>query len=270
MKVATIKEPTFEDAQKLSSFYTTIESKTVLYNKLSNILNLDYIESLSNLNVHEIYNYILLKYYPNETSIKSSFINRVLMNGKKHITIFELPLINSRADLCKINGDSIVYEIKTDLDNFSRLTKQIDDYKKIFEKTYVICSSRRINHIKEYIPEDTGIYSYKVTKTGKYIYKIERPAIFNSSINSIAQLKILRKTELNNLISDPSYMNREDIIDYLVTNKSTEEINDLFKQVLKLRYKKQWNFLKDNHNNILEIDYQWFYRNTVNPALIYN
>ena len=270
MKVATIKKPTFEDAQKLSSFYTTIESKTVLYNKLSNILNLDYIESLSGLNVHEIYNYILLKYYPNETSIKSSFINRVLMNGEKHVTIFELPLINSRADLCKINGDSIVYEIKTELDNFSRLTKQIDDYKKIFDKIYVICPIRKINHIKKYIPVDTGIYSYKITKTGRYIYKIERPAIFNSSINSIDQLKILRKNELDNLIPGPSYMSRNDMIDYLVTNKSHDEINDLFKQVLKLRYKKQWIFLKNNHKNILEIDYQWFYKNTVNPDLIYN
>ena len=49
------------------------------------------------------------------------------MKGKSHVTIFELPVGSSRADLCKINGTSVAYEIKTDLDNFNRLEKQIED-----------------------------------------------------------------------------------------------------------------------------------------------
>lgn len=264
------KEPSFEDAQKLSLFYNTIESKTVLYNKLSKIVDLDYINSLDGLNIHEIYNYILLRYYPNETSIKSSFTNRVLMNGKNHVSIFELPIINSRADLCKINGESIVYEIKTELDNFSRLSKQISDYRKIFEKVYVICPVSKINPLKELITEQTGIYTYRITKKGNYIYKLERPAILNRNINSIEQLKILRKNELKSLIDNSHTMSREEMIDYLLLSKTSNDINILFKQSLKSRYKMQWNFLKNNHNKILEIDYQWFYKNTVDPKLIYN
>ena len=62
-------------------------------------------------NIHKIYNRIILNYYPNEICIKSSFIKQILMNGKKHVTIFELPVGSSRADLCKINGESIAYEI---------------------------------------------------------------------------------------------------------------------------------------------------------------
>ncbi len=270
MKKEIIKEPTFYDAQKLSSFYATIESKTVLYKQLSYILNSDYIKTLSNFNIHEIYNHILLKYYPNETSIKSSFINSVLLNGKNHVTIFELPIISSRADLCKINGESIVYEIKTDLDNFSRLSKQISDYQKIFDKIYVICPKMKINQIKEYLPEEAGIYSYKITNNGRYIYKIEQSALLNNNnLNSIEQLKILRKSELNTLINNSQSMTRDEMINYLVNNNSLDEINNIFKKSLKFRYMNQWSFFKDYHDNLLEIDYQWFYKNTVNPELIY-
>lgn len=270
MNMSTIKNPTFQDAQKLNSFYTTIESKNVLYNKLSNLIDSNYINSLSNLNVHEIYNYILLKYYPNETSIKSSFINRILMTGKKHVTIFELPIINSRADLCKVNGESIVYEIKTDLDNFSRLPKQIDDYKEIFDKSFVICSTEKVIQIKEYIPKETGIYSYKITKTGKYIFKMERSALISKTLNCKEQLSILRKNELIKLIRNCDYSTRKEMIDYILGTKTQEQINKIFKQSLKTRYQKQWDFFKVNHDQILEIDYQWFFKNAVNPKSIYN
>ncbi|MBN2796525.1 MAG: sce7726 family protein [Clostridia bacterium] len=263
-------EPSFEDAQKLSTSYSTIESKKVLYNELNNTLNPEYINSFKNLSIHEMYNHVLLRYYPNEVSIKSSFVNKVLLKGKTHVTIFELPIVNSRADLCKINGESIVYEIKTDLDTFSRLPKQIDDYSKIFDKTYVICSVNNQDKIKKHIPNSTGIYSYRITNTGKYIFRLEKKALDNKTIDSYSQLSVLNKIELSLITGSPSTNSKEDMIRHIISKNNTCLINSLFKSTLKNRYHHKWLFLKSNYTKIQEIDYQWFYRNTVNPELIYN
>lgn len=48
-----------------------------------------------------------------------------------------------------------------------------------------------------------------------------------------------------------------------------EFINRIFKQILKKRFEPQWTFLKKNHEYIYEIDYQWFYKNQIDPSRIY-
>lgn len=261
---------TMEDAKKLHSHYTTIESKKELITDLYLSLNIDYNNLKSDYSIHEVYNYILTKYYPNEIAIKSSFINRILMKGKTHVTVFELPISNSRADLCKINGESVVYEIKTELDNYSRLSKQIDDYMKIFDKCFVICPRNKVESIKEYIPNETGIYSYRITKNGKYLYRQEQDSATNTKYDSYEQLSVLRKSELEQLTSSIHFSTKEEIIESIIYSYSPEKINTIFKNSLKNRYKSQWEFLRSNHDDILEIDYQWFFKNSVKPELIYD
>lgn len=102
----------------------------------------------------------MMQKYLNENAIKSSFINKVLLRGKSHVSIFELNVGSSRVYSCKINGTSIAYEIKTDLDNFNRLDKQLNDYLQAFEEVYVICSNNRVNKVKAIILEEVGIYAY--------------------------------------------------------------------------------------------------------------
>ena len=81
----------FEDAQALYSSYSTFQSKEKLKNSLLDILgHLNY-ETLNFEDSRELINKIILKYYPNEISIKSSFINQVLFKTNSHVTIFELP-----------------------------------------------------------------------------------------------------------------------------------------------------------------------------------
>lgn len=262
--------PTFKDAQQLYTHYSPIENSSILYNNLIKNIDSSYLSTMSKDNIHKIYNKIILGYYPNEICIKSSFIKEVLMNGKNHVTIFELPVGSSRADLCKINGESIAYEIKTDLDNFLRLKKQIKDYYKIFDKVFIICSESNIENILNLVPEKCGIYSYKQNKYKKYKFTLIRDAYLGNEIISLNQLKLIRKTELfSNFSFDTSLKKRSDIVNYINQNYSSELINQIFKNILKNRFKKQWAFLKQNHNDILEIDYQWFYKNQIEPYRIY-
>lgn len=262
--------PTFRDAQQLYAKYSTIESTSVLYNTLQELVDPSFLSTMIGESIHEIYNKIILKYYPNEICIKSSFINQILMKGKKHVTIFELPVGSSRADLCKINGKSIAYEIKTDLDNFARLNKQIADYYEIFEEVYVICSETNVSNIIELLPYECGIYIYTQNNRGNYRFRLFRNSTAYNKIDCVKQLKLIRKSELLNFFKiNSSLSNHSEIIDYITLHYTNEQINHIFKAILKHRFQKQWDFLKQHHNDIYEIDYQWFFKNQIEPCRIY-
>lgn len=262
--------PTFKDAQQLYAEYSTIQSTSVLYNNLIKTIDSSFLSTMAEENIHKIYNRIILNYYPNEICIKSSFIKQILMNGKKHVTIFELPVGSSRADLCKINGKSIAYEIKTDLDNFYRLQKQINDYYKIFEKVFIICSEANVENILKLVPQKCGIYCYRQNRQKKYKFSLIKDAAAGDEINPLSQLKLIRTSELYTYFSlDSSIHKRSDMIETIFQAYSPDMINEIFKTIMKHRFEKQWLFLKQNHDDILEIDYQWFYKNQIAPSRIY-
>lgn len=262
--------PTFKDAQQLYAEYSTIQSTSVLYNNLIKTIDSSFLSTMAEENIHKIYNRIILNYYPNEICIKSSFIKQILMNGKKHVTIFELPVGSSRADLCKINGESIAYEIKTDLDNFNRLQKQINDYYKIFEKVFIICSEANVENILKLVPQKCGIYCYRQNRQKKYKFSLIKDAAVGDEISPLSQLKLIRTSELYTYFSlDSSIHKRSDMIETIFQTYSPDMINEIFKTIIKHRFKKQWLFLKQNHDDILEIDYQWFYKNQIEPSRIY-
>lgn len=262
--------PSFKEAQQLYAQYSTLENISTLSNHLKNIIDSSFLSTMTEHNIRAIYNDIILRYYPNEICIKATFIKQILMKGKSHVTIFELPVGSSRADLCKINGISVAYEIKTDLDNFNRLEKQINDYYKIFEEVYIICSESNIDNVISVIPQTCGIYTYKQTKSGRYIFKIFRIAEKNVQIDTTKQLQILRKTEFYQFFKiETDISKKKELIETTKQMYDDEFINRTFKQILKRRFETQWTFLKQNCENIYEIDYQWFYKNQIEPSRVY-
>lgn len=262
--------PSFKAAQQLYTQYSTLENISILSNHLKSIIDSSFLSTMAEQNIHAIYNNIIMKYYPNEICIKANFIKQVLMKGKSHVTIFELPVGSSRADLCKINGTSVAYEIKTDLDNFNRLEKQIKDYYKIFEEVYIICSESNVNNIISVIPQTCGLYSYKQTKSGKYIFKLYRAAKKNCELDTTKQLQLIRKAEFYRFFKmDVGISKRKDLIEATKQTYDSDAINRRFKQILKKRFENQWSFLKQNYKDIYEIDYQWFYKNQIEPSRIY-
>lgn len=263
----------FEEAQKLYSTYLPLNPDQMLYNDLVAILGEDRVAQYKGKSVREIYNEIMMQKYPNEYAIKASFINKVLLRGKSHVSIFELNVGSSRVDLCKINGTSIAYEIKTDLDNFNRLDKQLNDYLQVFEEVYVICSNSRVDKVKVIVPEEVGIYVYTI-RNGKYVFRKEQVAQVSNRRNPIRQLELFTKKELlnrfGNKIPEEIRDSKEQMREYILSNILPDKINSELKKCLKNRYERQWCFLRDNHERILEIDYQWFFKMPVEPEIIYN
>lgn len=259
----------FNLSKELYCNYNTLDTNNSI-NEIFNRIIPKYTQIIinNNFNTRKLFNYLINKYYHNEITIKSHFINNILLKSKNHITIFELNSGKSRLDLCKVNGTSIAFEIKTDLDTLYRLDKQLYDYMSLFEKVYVICSEKKCTLIEKNIPNECGIYSYKVTKNGKYIFKEYKKAKRSKIINEKQQLKLLTKKELEKIV-EKKLLTKDELIDYVLKTKTKNQINLIFKNYLKAKYKNQWNFLESMQNNIYEIDYQWFFKNNLDPKIIY-
>ena len=261
-----IKQLTFQNVQAMFSSYCTLKPDHILLHDLEQILP----ESIKSVaNVRDFYNRAILRYYPNETTIKAAFLNQILFKRKRDITIFELPVGGSRVDLCKINGTSIAYEIKTDLDNLKRLDKQILDYQRVFEQAYVICSLKRMPEVKNVLPDNCGIYTYTHSPRKRYQFEKYRDARKNIMFDSKLQLSLLWSRELRNTFPDFKHLCKADAIEHILTGYNNDEINHIFKIVLMNRFESQWSFLADNRRSIYEIDYQWFYQNKMSPQLVY-
>ena len=66
-----------------------------------------------------------------EYVFKNQIISKVVFGRHSPRTasaLLELPMGQSVADVVVLNGTSTTYEVKTDLDQFTRLSTQLDDY----------------------------------------------------------------------------------------------------------------------------------------------
>ncbi len=142
----------------------------------------------------------LLKNYRNEYVFKNAIAQKILIgrHSIKSSSLFtELRVEASKADVVIYNGTSHAYEIKTDLDNFKRLEKQIEDYKKVFEFVNVVSVESKVDEIKSLLDDSVGI----IVLTEKYTLKTIRKAESGlKNISKEAIFNLLRKDEYLNII----------------------------------------------------------------------
>ncbi|UQZ30232.1 sce7726 family protein [Clavibacter michiganensis] len=103
---------------------------------------------------------ILSKHYRNEYVFKNNIISKLVWGRHKPTTssaLLEFASGDSFADVLILNGSSTVYEIKTDLDSFHRLSSQVQDYKSRFEYVYLVVSSRKALIASEHLPDGAGL-----------------------------------------------------------------------------------------------------------------
>lgn len=257
------------DAQMLFDAYTTPQSETMLRSLVEDSLGTQVRDEWSGT-VRSFINELLMHCYPNESAIKASFVDGVILKQTaRAVSIFELPVGESRADFCKINGHSAAYEIKTDLDSFYRLEKQLSDYYDVFDYVYVITSDARWQTLPDYVPETCGIYSYHQKRDGRYAFTLRQHSQLNRNYDSEKQLSIMPKRDLVVESGFSAHLSKEALIAQCLTAFDARAINSMFKSYLKRRYGNRWEYFKSVHPQILEIDYEWFFHNNLNPAVIY-
>lgn len=144
----------------------------------------------------------LKKNYRNEYFYRNVLLKQLLFKFHKPSTtvaLSEVPVAKSIADFILINGEAIVYEIKTDLDNFERLDSQLSDYYRAFDKVCVVVSEKNAPiMLKRLKNHKIGIYY--ITKRGA-LRSLREPKTYRKELNVAVIFKILRKKEYENILS---------------------------------------------------------------------
>ena len=150
--------------------------------------------------ISEIYQY-LKKEYQNEYYYKNTLLNKLLLgihSPRTTTALTEVPIGNSKADFILINGKAIVYEIKTDLDNFDRLDTQIADYYKAFSRVNVVTSEKNYNEICKKL-KDSPVGIYILTSKGSLSLR-KNPLEFCDNLSKTTMFKVLRKSEYEQIL----------------------------------------------------------------------
>lgn len=179
--------------------------------------------------------------YRNEYFYKNLIINKILLekyNLNTTTVLNEFRVNKSIADLVLINGTSRVFEIKTELDNETRLLSQINDYKRVFKEIYVVTHHSLLSRYQEILDKETGLIVLTEDFTLKTIKKSEA----HHDLDNLTIFKSLRKSEYSNIIvshfgclpkvTDFKFYNA---CKTLILQIPTNELHDLMVKELKRR-----------------------------------
>jgi hypothetical protein len=242
----------------LAKNYNILDYPLKLASLLKCVYPAENFELFSKYELHKVLNATLLQNYKGEEVLKY-MLSKTFMNKRNLIAAFEIKVNNSRVDFLTINGSTTSYEIKSELDNLSKLSKQMMDYLLAFEYNYLVIDARHFERANDLISEKFGLWCYKEGK-----FKKMRKAILNDKIEPEVQLNLLTKKELFN-----SFPECGGVLKKILNSLDSNSINRQFKVALKDRYRRRWDFLVANEEQIFPIDIQFFFNTQIEPSDIY-
>lgn len=192
--------------------------------------------------ISEIYHY-LSKSYRNEYFYKNTLLNKLIINVHRVNTttaLTEVPIAKSKADFIMINGKAVVYEIKTELDTFERLSTQIADYYKAFDHVCVVTSEKQLPELLEKLSDSTvGIYVLTKKNT---IKRVKEPQENRAQLDGDYMFKILNKPEYESIVRitqgslpEVTPVNYYKECKRILMNLQIDDFYDLFLKELKKR-----------------------------------
>lgn len=242
----------------LAKNYNALDYSVKLSSLLKNVFPSENFNHFSKYELHKLLNDTLFQNYNGEVILKYKLFKNYI-NKRNIVAAFEIKVNNSRVDFLTINGHTTSFEIKSELDNLSKLSKQMADYMLAFEYNYLVIDEKHIEKAKNLLPECFGLWSYK---NGKY--KKLKKALLNDKMDSEVQLNLLTKLELVN-----SFPKADGKIKSILNSLDAKDVNRQFKKILKDRYRSRWEFLKTNKSEIFPIDIQFFFNTNIEPYHIY-
>lgn len=134
--------------------------------------------------ISEIYSY-MSRNYRNEYFYQNTSLNKLLLGRHSVNTttaLMQVPVGKSRADFIMINSKAVVYEIKTELDNFDRLQMQLHDYCMAFDHVCMVTSENNFEKACELL-EDTAVGIYVLTDKNTLSNKLmKNPNVIRSAL----------------------------------------------------------------------------------------
>ena len=215
--------------------FTSIKCKIERYDEhwisFSNTTYYDYLK--------HIYS-ILEKHYQNEYVLKNSFLTEWLIQelGQTNSKAYsEYRVGNAIADIAIFNGNSKVFEIKTEYDNDSRLELQLENYRKAFNQIFLIVPETKLHLYKKY-DSAIGIITYKRSQTQKFI--LYRNAINDTEIDAETIMHILHTNEYKAIIKSHfgeipqmTSFNQFSICSDIIRQIPNQDLNRLFIKFMK-------------------------------------
>jgi hypothetical protein len=149
--------------------------------------------------------YRLTREYRHEYIYKNAIAEKILLG--KHNLNTAFMLTEFRADDCKadavvLNGTSHVYEIKSEMDSYGRLDRQLTAYRKMFDYITVITTERLYNEVTERVPREVGIM---VLADGRYQFRKKpcRKALSNrTNVEPVVVFNALQQREYLKVIKE--------------------------------------------------------------------
>lgn len=144
----------------------------------------------------------ICKKYRCEYVYKNELIKLLQKKYGTRNTVFfsEFRVGSSIADIAMFNGESKAFEIKTEYDSPKRLTKQMDDYKRLFDKCYLVIPENRVDVYIQNVESSTGVIVMSKRKGRIYLEEIKK-AEQNLSFDAEILISCLRASEYCNIAS---------------------------------------------------------------------
>ncbi len=143
-------------------------------------------------NVHRLSYYIRM----NDQEIRKILISFLKVRYEKIRIYQEKSIGGSICDLMTVTDRITGYEIKSDLDNYSRILTQVAQYDMFFNENYVVVGKSHEKTVEMKVPYFWGII---VISDDNVI--VHRSAVPNPQMRIKSQLSILWKLELSNLLN---------------------------------------------------------------------
>jgi hypothetical protein len=162
----------------------------------------------SGTSVWEFYDAIfkrLIREYRHEYVYKNAIAEKILLGKYNLNTAFmltEFRVDDCKADVVVLNGTSHVYEIKSELDSFERLDRQLAAYHKVFDFITVNTTERLYESVVDRVPAEVGIM---VLADGGYQFRKKpfREAASNKgNVDPVVIFDSLQRREYLKIIKD--------------------------------------------------------------------
>ena len=170
--------------------------------------------------------------------------------GKIRI-IEEKTMGRSRADIVMVTTDSLWgIEIKSNADTYARLSRQVKDYDRFFERNIVVVGTSHAMHIEEHVPVYWGIITVEEVEGHLDFYILKNPQIC-PKFEFKKKLSILWRPELYKLqiwADMPKYKekSKDFVIDKIlerVPDKIDEE--ELNQKISELLFDRDYNTVRE-------------------------
>jgi len=196
--------------------------------------------SLANA-LNTAYSY-LTQHYRCEYVYKNEIANQLLLARHKQNSatlLRELSSDQSIADIVIVNGHTVAYEIKTELDNFDRLANQATAYRSLYDSLNVVTHARAIPSLEQRLSPEIGLM---VLDEQMRIHEVRRAAVTPGLFEPEKAMLTLRQSELvkelEKRVGKFPKMGTASVLTYchnLYLSLSKEEARQVFYAALKSR-----------------------------------